>query len=43
MIPDWQYGSGGCHHGGDIARDRQERAVEDVAEQAAELREAEDP
>jgi hypothetical protein len=40
LVPDWQYGHGGRLHGGGIARDEQESAVEDVAERGEELAEA---
>jgi hypothetical protein len=41
-MPDWAYGSGGRLQGGDLARDEQERAVEEVAEQGEKLSQVDD-
>lgn len=41
LLADWQYGDGGRLQGSAIARDQQERAVEDVAERGDDLAAAE--
>jgi hypothetical protein len=41
-MPDWAYGGGGRLQGSDIARDAQERAVEEVAEQGEKLSQVDD-
>jgi len=41
LLADWQYGDGGRLHGSAIARDQQERAVEEVAERGDDLAAAE--
>jgi hypothetical protein len=41
-MPDWAYGGGGKLQGGDLARDAQERAVEEVAEQGEKLSQVDD-
>lgn len=41
-MPDWAYGGGGRLQGGDLARDEQERAVEEVAEEGERLSRVDD-